>query len=290
MKKLPILPIVLLAAMAAHRPIPAVSEPAVAEPAASGGAVSEPAALEGAMSEPAAPDGAAGQASQVIEGTITAEEPFDLPAQPWEGRVIALPGPEDELEKAALRPSFTTFTNSVVVGRRRYSFTEVGTDPSLRNARNAVVPIVIIPVQTIFDDGTVLDSTAPDACSGARVPLDLVLQTYGVAEFDSNRSFKAGADVSILAHELGEWYDDPLTNNPTPPWGHTGQVSGCQSNLEVGDPLTGHFLNVPMPNGMVYHPQELAFFSWFFDENPSLGFDGWYSMAGTFRAPAAACH
>ncbi|HVR08492.1 MAG TPA: hypothetical protein VMW75_10640 [Thermoanaerobaculia bacterium] len=44
-----------------------------------------------------------------------------------------------------------------------------------------------------------------------------------------------------------------------------------------------------MPNGVTYHPQELAFFSWFFDEVPSLGFDGWYSMGGTFRTPAARC-
>src|SRR5271168_5125701 len=107
MKKLSILPIVLLALMAAYRPVPAMSEPAASEPA-----VSEPAAW---------------QASQVIEGTITAEEPVDLPAQPWEGQVISLPGPQEELEKAALRPSFATFTNSVVVGRKRYSFTEVGT-------------------------------------------------------------------------------------------------------------------------------------------------------------------
>ena len=30
-----------------------------------------------------------------------------------------------------------------------------------------------------------------------------------------------------------------IATNPTPKWGHIGQVSGCQSNLEVGDPLSG---------------------------------------------------
>jgi hypothetical protein len=115
------------------------------------------------------------------------------------------------------------------------------------------------------------------------------IQTYGVADYDVSGAFRGLADVAILSHELGEWYDDPFVNNPTPPWGHTGQVSGCQANLEVGDPLTGQSLPVTMPNGVTYHPQELAFFSWFFDQVPSLGFDGWYSSLGTFRAPASLC-
>lgn len=110
-----------------------------------------------------------------------------------------------------------------------------------------------------------------------------------MAEIDSSRYFKNVFDVGVLAHELGEWYDDPLVSNATPRWGHVGQVSGCQGNLEVGDPLSGHFLEVAMPNGLLYHPQELAFFSWFFGQQPSLGFDGWYSMGGTFRTPAAPC-
>jgi hypothetical protein len=64
-----------------------------------------------------------------------------------------------------------------------------------------------------------------------------------------------------MAHEIGEWMNDPFGNNPTPLWGHTGQVSGCQNNLEVGDPLTGTIVPpVVMPNGFTYHLQELAFF------------------------------
>lgn len=114
------------------------------------------------------------------------------------------------------------------------------------------------------------------------------VQTYGVAGYDTSRNF-AGSDVSTLSHELGEWYDDPLVHNPTPPWGHTGQVSGCQPNLEVGDPLSGHEHAIAMPNGLTYHPQELAFFSWFYNQVPSLGFDGWYSSGGTFRTPASPC-
>jgi hypothetical protein len=81
----------------------------------------------------------------------------------------------------------------------------------------------------------------------------------------------------------------PSGQQPDPALGHIGQVSGCQTNLEVGDPLSGNLFEVTMPDGVTYHPQELAFFSWFFNEVPSLGLNGWYSMGGTFRTPAARC-
>jgi hypothetical protein len=115
------------------------------------------------------------------------------------------------------------------------------------------------------------------------------IQTYGVAAFMGNGMFRSLPDVSVLAHEVAEWYDDPLINNATPPWGHTGQVSDCQNNLENGDPLTGRLHQVEMPNGFAYHPQELAFFSWFFNQVPSLGINGWYSNYGRFLEPAELC-
>jgi hypothetical protein len=111
------------------------------------------------------------------------------------------------------------------------------------------------------------------------------IQTYGVANYDFT-----GSDVAAMSHELAEWYDDPFGNNSTPPWGHSGQVDGCQANLEVGDPLSGNLHRVVMPNGLTYHPQELAFFSWFFNQVPSLGFNGWYSSGGSFLSPAALCN
>jgi hypothetical protein len=84
--------------------------------------------------------------------------------------------------------------------------------------------------------------------------------------------------------------DDPSGTNPTPPWGHVGQVpTSCQANLEVGDPLTGHNLAVTAANGITYHPQELTFFSWFYRQKPSIGVNGGYSLADTFTAPSAAC-
>jgi len=115
-------------------------------------------------------------------------------------------------------------------------------------------------------------------------------QTYSPTDLDLSGLFGAGIkDTSIAAHEIGEWMDDPWGNNPTKPWGHIGQVTGCQGNLEVGDPLTG--TNVPLVNvnGYTYHLQELAFFSWFYHQNPSWGAGGKYSDNGTFTTAAAPC-
>jgi hypothetical protein len=119
-------------------------------------------------------------------------------------------------------------------------------------------------------------------------PFDGGVQTLAVAEYDSTNAFNGIRDVGIVTHEVGEWMDDPTGGNPTPPWGHIGQVSGCQANLEVGDPLTGTSMNVTI-GGVPYHPQEMAFASWFYGLKPSGGVNNWYSMNGTFKKPAAPC-
>jgi len=94
-----------------------------------------------------------------------------------------------------------------------------------------------------------------------------------------------GGDIDTLSHEVGEWMDDPLGTNPTPSWGHIGQVTNCQNNLEVGDPLTGTSFPGVTLGGFTYHPQELAFFSWFYG-HPSIGAGGEYSDNGTFTSDA----
>ncbi len=141
------------------------------------------------------------------------------------------------------------------------------------------------------DPGTDIDS---NCCvigyhSGTGYPI----QTYVVADFDTSKTFE-NPDIQPLSHEVGEWMDDPYGTNPTPSWGHVGQVSGCQTNLEVGDPLDGFppslyqqsgTYGVTMTNGHTYYPQDLAFFSWFYRQRPSLGAGGVYSAGGTFVSP-----
>jgi hypothetical protein len=113
------------------------------------------------------------------------------------------------------------------------------------------------------------------------------IQTYSVSDFETSGFFSQAAnDTAIVSHEIGEWVNDPFGFNLTPPWGHTGQVGGCQANLEVGDPLTGLLApSVIMPNGFTYHLQEMAFYSWFLG-GPSVGVHGWYSNNGYFTKDA----
>ena len=108
-------------------------------------------------------------------------------------------------------------------------------------------------------------------------------QVYATgAYFDTNGAFGPHfADTTIWSHELAELADDPfvqsipgvpggVNNDLTPAWGHTGQVFGCQNNLEAGDPLTpdqaGNFPNFPVTGvaGFVYHYQDLPFHDWFY--------------------------
>jgi len=120
------------------------------------------------------------------------------------------------------------------------------------------------------------------------------VQTYAVAEFEGRDQtlFSGVSDVSSLSHEINEWMQDPSGANPTPAWGNVGQVSGCQNNYEVGDPLSGTLLPaIPgngASNGFTYHVQELAFYSWFYG-GPSIAANGWYSDNNTFKGAAKTC-
>jgi hypothetical protein len=148
-----------------------------------------------------------------------------------------------------------------------------------------VIPIFLTH-NVVFYEGTTSDCCIIGYHSAFKSPV----QTYSVADYDTSGDFgTAIEDVEPMSHEVSELINDPLVNNATPPWGHIGQVSGCQANFEVGDPLTGTTVKVKMPNGFTYHPQELAFFSWFYRGSPSDGVNGWYSSNGTFKTFQAIC-
>ena len=113
------------------------------------------------------------------------------------------------------------------------------------------------------------------------------VQTYSVVSWDDSLVFDG--DISVTSHEVAEWMDDPLGTNPTPLWGMIGQVTGCQNNLEVGDPLSGTLFTPVTLAGFAYNPQELAFFSWFYGQSPSLGAGGDYSNNISFKGFAKPC-
>lgn len=138
-----------------------------------------------------------------------------------------------------------------------------------------------------FGDPTNLNNCCAGGYHSINPAGPLSFQTYSPFDFDVSGFFVPSAnDTAIVSHEVGEWVNDPYVINRTPAWGHTGQVGGCQGNLEVGDPLTGKEApRIFGKNGFTYHLQELAFFSWFFG-NPSVGIHGWDSNNGTFLTDA----
>jgi hypothetical protein len=158
-------------------------------------------------------------------------------------------------------------------------FPKLGVDPS-------TFVLFLLPFVDFIENGQPADYSFHAALT---TPQGLV--TFAAAQLGLSLPGNV-VNIGPISHELAEWLDDPYIRNQTPAWGNTGQVtSGCNTVLEVGDPLTGTFLpSIQMPNGISYQPQETAFFSWFFNQVPSLGFDGWYSSGGTFKTPAGPCH
>lgn len=150
-----------------------------------------------------------------------------------------------------------------------------------------------IPVFIFRNVGMFLNNNPSDCCAlgyHSGYTRSGTPQFYTVTDIDDSGEFSGVQDVSDLAHEVGEWMDDPSGANPTPAWGHVGQdPNSCQSNLEVGDPLTGHNIPITAANKITYHPQELTFFSWFYRQKPSIGVNGFYSLAGTFKSPSKPC-
>jgi len=147
-----------------------------------------------------------------------------------------------------------------------------------------------LPVFMLYNT-TMYNSSPTNCCIGGyHGASGSPAQTYSPFQFDTVGVFGVGSeDPDIMAHEVNEWQDDPLGTNATPPWGNVGQVTGCQNNLEVGDPVTGKNVHNVTMNGYTYHLQELAFFSWFFGP-PSSGAGGKFSDNGTFTLAQGACN
>lgn len=90
--------------------------------------------------------------------------------------------------------------------------------------------------------------------------------------------------IEPLSHEVAEWLNDPFYNNNVPLWvsPESGACGGRQ--LEVGDPLTNYRLK---KGGFVM--QDIAFYSWFARQSPSIGYKKRYDLEGVLTAPAQTC-
>ena len=96
-------------------------------------------------------------------------------------------------------------------------------------------------------------------------------QTYAYATYvDSPGAF--AQDVSALSHEIGEWEDDPFTDNDV----------NCADNtlMENGDPLENNPNYGAFPNtfkGFTYNLQSLVFIG-YFGAPPSTSVNSWLSF------------
>ncbi len=96
-------------------------------------------------------------------------------------------------------------------------------------------------------------------------------------------------DINGLSHEVAEWLNDPFVSNVVPNWYVPSEPQyGCSNLLEVGDPLVGVSFTVITAGG-TYHPQDIAFFSWFARQSPSIGYDGRFTYLGTFGSYSPSC-
>jgi len=114
--------------------------------------------------------------------------------------------------------------------------------------------------------------------------------------YNQSGIFSGGVqDIAITSHEVAEWANDPLGTNIVPAWGQPAQnTSICASDvLEVGDAIEAFStptFTVTL-NGVTYHPQDEAFFSWFAHQSPSIGAGGRYSYVSPSKltSPPPSC-
>ncbi|HLY30820.1 MAG TPA: hypothetical protein VKQ36_07310, partial [Ktedonobacterales bacterium] len=96
-------------------------------------------------------------------------------------------------------------------------------------------------------------------------------------------------DINAISHEFAEWMNDPFGTNFVPNWSVAGEPQyGCSNVLEVGDPLVGFGFSITTAYG-TFHPQDIAFFSWFARQSPSIGVDGRYTFIATYTTYSSSC-
>ncbi|HEY6251404.1 MAG TPA: hypothetical protein VI685_15710, partial [Candidatus Angelobacter sp.] len=101
------------------------------------------------------------------------------------------------------------------------------------------------------------------------------------------------ADITAMSHEISEWLNDPFNINVVPDWQFPNAGSGCQTNLETGDPMSA-FPHAGYPviiDGMTYHPQNETLLQWFQRKTPSDAVDRAYSFPDEtlLTSPAQTC-
>ena len=208
--------------------------------------------------------------SNYIDWAVANPVYFPLVALPPNG-TVSDPGCSEGGEKGVISQDFfESIMTSLII-------------PSLQSTG------VISPTKFAFflTKSVTLSKTSGGIIGGKHYHTGSPVQTWAWAPY--NNVF----DVELASHEIGEWMNDPLGINSSPSWGYIGERKDeCTSTFEVGDPLDGKAVVLQsVLSPYTYHVQELAFFSWFFDDKDatSVGAGGKFSSNGTFTGPSKPC-
>lgn len=174
---------------------------------------------------------------------------------------------------------------------------------AFRNFNTTTLPLIV--VGNVFEYIPPSRDVKRTCCVGgfhfAQLQGSNGILTFAFSAYNSPGLFRDQAqDITAMSHEIAEWANDPLpgdtilSGNIVPPWGFPTNPSVCVNNLlEVGDPLEVFSpSNYPVSlNGTTYHPQDIAFFSWFAHQVPSIAVNGQYSYLTPEKltAPPPAC-
>ena len=141
---------------------------------------------------------------------------------------------------------------------------------SLKIPSNALP--LFITTQTYLSSG---NTTSGCCIGGYHSVTSSGAQPYSHATYITNSGAFA-QNVSALSHELGEWIDDPNTNNPVP------SACGSGAVLEVGDPLEGNANYGDYAytvSGVTWDLQDLVLLP-YFGAPTSTSVNGWSTFQG----------
>ena len=116
--------------------------------------------------------------------------------------------------------------------------------------------------------------------AGERDNVQLVQTFIWASWIDTGIFSGTVADVTAMSHEISEWLNDPFSSNVVPSWQFPNTNSGCQNNMETGDPITS-FQHAGFPviiDSFTYHPQNETLIQWFQRKTPSDAIDRAYSF------------
>jgi hypothetical protein len=111
-------------------------------------------------------------------------------------------------------------------------------------------------------------------------------QVYLSAGFYDQGILSYGGDIVILSQVMGGTTDDPFINNFVPEWLTPTDLSG--NLLEAGEPLPDVGIGPVVLNNYTYHPQDLAFLSWFSCAVPSTSVNAWYTFGNYYTGSGCA--